>query len=93
MHIWDKYGKLSVEDAVPGLPLTDGLFIDRSDNVYALVAGRRMLDGKPYPLITSETLMISTGWLFCVTTNLSALSPDPATPLASAAATATRTSG
>ncbi len=57
VHVWDKYGKLSHQDAVPGLPLTDGLFIDRDDNVYALVAARRLLDGKPYPLITAETLM------------------------------------
>jgi hypothetical protein len=57
VHVWDKYGKLLYEDAVPGLPLTDGLLMDRNDGIYALVAARRVLDGKPYLLITAETLM------------------------------------
>lgn len=57
VHVWDKHGRLVYEDAVPGLPMTDGLALDRDDNLYALVAANRMLDGKEYPLERAETLM------------------------------------
>ena len=42
---------------MPGLSLTDGLNLDRDDNIYALVAGRRLIDGKDNLPVCSETLM------------------------------------
>ncbi|MCX7805544.1 MAG: hypothetical protein N3A38_10195, partial [Planctomycetota bacterium] len=57
VHVWDKHGKLLYEDAVRGLPMTDGLAMDRDDNIYVLVAANRVLDGREYPLERAETLM------------------------------------
>jgi hypothetical protein len=57
VHVWDKHGKLLHEDAIGGLPMTDGLAMDKDANLYALVAANRVLDGKEYPLERGETLM------------------------------------
>jgi len=57
VHVWDKHGKLVYEDAVGGLPMTDGLALDKDDNIYVLAAANRVLDGKEYPLERAETLM------------------------------------
>jgi NHL repeat-containing protein len=57
VHVWDKHGKLVKDDAVRGLPMTDGLAMDKDGNVYALLAANRVLDGKEYPLERSETLI------------------------------------
>ena len=56
-HIWDQHGKLVREDATPGMTMSDGVGIDKDDNIYALAAPTRMLDGKPYPVSTTGTLM------------------------------------
>jgi len=48
IHVWDKHGKLLYEDAVPGVSQTDGIAIDRDDNIYMLSWIPRMLDGKKY---------------------------------------------
>jgi len=57
IHVWDKHGVLLYEDAVGGLPMTDGLAMDKDDNIYVLAAANRALDGKEYPLERAETLM------------------------------------
>ncbi|MFO7899297.1 MAG: hypothetical protein R6V58_09575, partial [Planctomycetota bacterium] len=57
IHVWDKYGRLVQDDAVAGLPMTDGLAMDEDDHIYVLAAANRVLDGKPYPLERAETLM------------------------------------
>ena len=57
VHVWDKHGKPLHQDVVSGLPMTDGLAMDRNDNIYALLAANRVLDGKEYPLERAETLM------------------------------------
>lgn len=36
MHVWDKHGKMVIEDAVPGMSGIDGLGLDKEDNVYLL---------------------------------------------------------
>jgi len=36
IHVWDKHGKVQYIDAVPGLGFTDGIAIDKDDNIYAL---------------------------------------------------------
>lgn len=48
VHVWDKQGQLLYEDAVPGLLKTDGLGIDRDDNLYIMSSLTRIVDGKPY---------------------------------------------
>jgi len=57
VHVWDKHGHLVTGDAVAGLPMTDGLAIDKDGHVYALLAANRVLDGKEYPLERAETLI------------------------------------
>ncbi len=61
VHVWNKHGKLLYEDVVPGLTMTDGLSIDKDDNIYALWGARRLLPGqKPSDEIMpicSETLV------------------------------------
>jgi len=57
VHVWDKHGKLIHEDVIGGLPMTDGLAMDKDANIYALVAANRVLGGKEYPLERAETLM------------------------------------
>lgn len=57
IHMWDRQGKILKEDIFPGLGLTDGLAIDNDDNIYALVDGARIIDGKPFFDPCSETLV------------------------------------
>jgi len=48
VHVWDKHGKLVIEDAAPGLPDLYGLGIDHRDGLYVLSSATRLLDGKRY---------------------------------------------
>jgi hypothetical protein len=48
VRVWDKYGKVVYEDAARGLGITDGIAIDKDDNLYLLAAATRVLDGKRY---------------------------------------------
>lgn len=57
IHMWDKQGKLLKEDIFPGLGITDGLAIDNDDNIYVLVDGARIINGKPFFDPCSETLV------------------------------------
>ena len=57
VHVWDDRGRILHEDAVKGLPMTDGLAMDKDHNIYALVAANRMAGGEEYPLERAETLM------------------------------------
>jgi hypothetical protein len=56
-HIWDKHGKLIHEDATPGLVNSDGIGIDKDDNLYVMASPNRVLDGKSYLVGTAETLV------------------------------------
>jgi len=85
IHIWDKHGKVVCEDAVPGLTMTDGLAIDKGDNIYALWAARRLLPGqdpsKEVLPISSETLVKfkpKQGKVLCRNKTDIALHPDAA---------------
>lgn len=57
IHVWDKYGKLAIEDAVPGVGQVDGVELDKDLNIYVMHTPRRQIGGKPYYCVTSETLM------------------------------------
>ena len=57
IHIWDKHGRLQMDDAVQGLPGADGVALDHDLNVYAMVRAPRVLGGKPYFDGFSQTLM------------------------------------
>ena len=57
VHVWDKHGKQIHTDAVAGLQQLDGLHIDRDDNIYVMATPTRVIDGKPYFNVMSETLI------------------------------------
>ncbi len=57
VHVWDAHGQVLHEDAVAGVTMMDGIAIDRSDNIYMMVAANRVLDGKPYHRERAETLL------------------------------------
>ncbi len=57
VHVWDKHGQRVHEDAIGGLPMTDGLAMDKDDNIYLLAAANRTYNGVEYPLERAETLM------------------------------------
>jgi hypothetical protein len=57
IHVWDKHGKMLIEDAVPGVGQVDGVAMDANDNIYFMHTRNRMIDGKPYFNSMSETLM------------------------------------
>jgi hypothetical protein len=57
VHVWDKHGKLLVEDGVPGMSQIDGLGIDKDDNIYVMSAGVRIWGGKPHFNLVSGTVV------------------------------------
>ncbi len=61
VHVWDRHGKLVYEDAVPGMGHMNGIGIDKDDNIYMMVAARRLINGRNYdpklPRDVSCTLM------------------------------------
>ena len=61
MHVWDRHGVLVYEDAVPGMGHMNGIGIDKDDNIYMMVAARRLISGRNYdpklPRDVSCTLM------------------------------------
>jgi len=57
IHAWDRRGKLAFEDLVPGIHITDGVAMDKDDNVYVMAANVRVLDGNEYFIERSETLI------------------------------------
>lgn len=48
IHIFDRKGKMLLEDAVPGMGHLNGIGIDADDNVYMLSAAKRLIEGKPF---------------------------------------------
>lgn len=57
VHVWDKYGKLVFEDAVPGLHMLDGVAIDNADNLFVMAVANRMIDNHAYPGVMANTLI------------------------------------
>jgi hypothetical protein len=57
IHVWDRAGRSRIKDAVGGLPMTDGLAMDKEGSIYVLVAANRNYGGYEYPLERAETLM------------------------------------
>ncbi|MCG3180230.1 MAG: hypothetical protein BIFFINMI_02588 [Phycisphaerae bacterium] len=55
--VFDKYGKILFDDALPGIAFTHGVGIDRDDNVYAMAMAFRVIDGKPYYDEATDTLL------------------------------------
>ncbi len=55
--VFDDRGRLVHEDAIPGIGFTHGVKIDRDGNLYAMVMGTRVIDGKPYFNPATNTLM------------------------------------
>ncbi|MCG3181145.1 MAG: hypothetical protein BIFFINMI_03519 [Phycisphaerae bacterium] len=57
IHVWDQHGKLLHEDAAPGVTITDGVGIDRNDNLYVMALPARTPGGKDLFNPKTETLM------------------------------------
>ena len=58
VHVWDKHGRILMEDAVPGIGgTTYGIALDRDNALYLMSSATRVLDGKPYLNKLSGTLM------------------------------------
>jgi hypothetical protein len=57
IHIWDSYGKVVSEDVIPGVTITDGVQIDKDDNVYTLTNSMRTPNGKKAFNPLTETLI------------------------------------
>jgi hypothetical protein len=48
IHVFDKHGQMVFQDAVPGMLKSDGLGIDKDNNIFVLSTAQRVLDGRPY---------------------------------------------
>lgn len=57
IHIWDSYGKVISQDVTPGITITDGVLIDKDDNVYVLTNPMRTPQGKKAFNPLTETLI------------------------------------
>ena len=57
IHVWDKFGKPKYADAFPGVNVTDGIHIDKNDNLYVLMQQNRTIGNKTYFLPWAETLV------------------------------------
>jgi hypothetical protein len=55
--VFDRYGRLVRDDAVPGISFVHGVGIDADDNVYVMSMAHRVLGGKPYYNEATDTLM------------------------------------
>jgi len=57
LHIWDKYGKPKGENLIKGVPQTDGVQIDKDNNIYMIATPNRMIAGKSIDDGMSSTLI------------------------------------
>ena len=57
IHVWDEHGKLLYDDAAPGVTITDGVGIDKDDNLYVLTNPMRTPGGKRTLNPMTETLI------------------------------------
>lgn len=57
LHVWDKQGKVKFQNMVPGCPQTDGVFLDKNDNVYIMAVPARQLKGKELDDGMSSTII------------------------------------
>lgn len=57
IHVWDKFGKPKFLDAFSGVNVTDGIHMDKNDNLYVLMQQNRMFGKKTYFLPWAETLV------------------------------------
>jgi hypothetical protein len=46
LHVFDKHGKIKVEDAAQGLPMGHGVYMDRLGSLYVHLHGSQVADGK-----------------------------------------------
>ncbi len=57
IRILDRYGRLLYDDAAPGVGFSEGVAMDKDDNLYVMAVTPGNLGGKPYPVPYACTLM------------------------------------
>jgi hypothetical protein len=57
IHVWDKHGKLKVEDAIPGLGECSDIKIDKDNNLYMISNMNRILAGQVHTNRLVNTLI------------------------------------
>jgi hypothetical protein len=48
VYIWDKFGKLTSNDGLPGLGMATGISMDSDGSLYVMMAATKNFNGKPY---------------------------------------------
>ena len=54
IHIFDKQGKIVIQDALQGVGHMDGVGIDKDDNLYIMLGATRLINGIKYDNIPSD---------------------------------------
>lgn len=86
IHIFDKHGKVVLQDALPGVGHMDGIGIDKDDNIYVMVGSTRLIDGKKYdnqPSDVTETILkvqAGRGKVISASKSISVVLPDSEQP-------------
>jgi hypothetical protein len=57
VHIWDKYGKPIMQDAIPGLGYFNGIGIDKDDSLYVMFQAPRNIDEKSFMNVWQGTMI------------------------------------
>jgi len=57
IHIFDRYGRLLHDDAVPGVGFTEGVAMDKNDALYLMAVSPGNIGGVPYPDPSACTLV------------------------------------
>lgn len=48
VYVWDKFGKLTSNDGLPGLGMATGISMDGDGSLYVMMAASKNFNGKPY---------------------------------------------
>jgi len=57
VRVFDRFGRVLIADAVPGVGFNEGVAMDRDDNIYLMAVTPGSVDGKRYPEPYACTLM------------------------------------
>jgi len=57
IRVLDKFGRVLYEDAAPGVGFSEGVAMDKDDNLYVMAVTPGNIGGRPYPVSYACTLM------------------------------------